>query len=119
MKSGYLAIAVLAMIAAVVLLSGCTSGPAANATVKPTVMPTVMPTVTTVPMAGDVDAGNATTGDATPWPEMKSGNNTSIINTSEGMQEVPNYMLAPNNTTGATVVASPVVSPVASPTAMP
>lgn len=116
MKSRYIAIAVVAMIAAVVLLSGCTSGPATNATIKATVMPTVAPTtvITSVPVSS-VDAAdlNATVG---PLPDIRSGNNTSIINTSEGMREVPNTMLAgANNTTMPTAVVSPVVSPTAMP----
>ena len=126
MKSGYIAIAVVAMIAAVTLLSGCTSGPAMNVTVTPTVMATVAPTAGVgVPMTGAVDAQNVSmTGTATPWPEILSGNNTSVINTSEGMKEVPNEMLAgiagvagvANNTTmGSDVAASPVVSPAAMP----
>ncbi|WP_424357775.1 hypothetical protein [Methanocella sp. MCL-LM] len=124
MKSGYIAIAVLAMIAAVTLLSGCTSGPGMNATVTPKVVATVTPTavVTTVPMAGDVDAQNMSMdATVTPWPEIRSGNNTSIINTSEGMREVPNEMLAgvANNTTGAPVVGGPIVSPTATPVVSP
>jgi hypothetical protein len=47
-----------------------------------------------------------------PMSDLRSGNNTSIINTSEGMREVPNSMLiGANNTTRATVVASPTAMP--------
>jgi len=100
MKSPYIAIAVVAMIAAVVLLSGCTSGPAMNATAKPTMVPTVIAN-TPIPVSGTSDMASSAniTGMATQWPDIISGNNTSIINTSEGMKEVPNTMLTGNNTT--------------------
>jgi hypothetical protein len=99
MKSAYIAIAVVAMIAAVVLLSGCTSGPGLNATAKPTIAPTVVAN-TSMPVAGtsDMASGANITGMATQWPDIISGNNTSVINTSEGMREVPNSMLAGNKT---------------------
>ncbi|WP_048198575.1 hypothetical protein [Methanocella arvoryzae] len=125
MKSGYIAIAVVAMITAVTLLSGCTSGPAMNATVTPTVMATVAPTAEVDGPMTSVDAQNVSmAGTVTPWPDVLSGNNTSIINTSEGMREIPNEMLAgvagvadvANDTTmGDDIAASPVVSPTAMP----
>lgn len=119
MKSAYIAIAMLAIIAAVVLLSGCTSGPASNATATATMKATVVPTV----VKGAVDTGGVdaagpagsvnTTGMSTPWPEIRSGNNTSVINTSEGMREVPNSDLAKyrNNTTAGNVTMTGNVTP--------
>lgn len=113
MKSAYIAIAVLAMIAAVVLLSGCTSGPATNATPNATLKPTKAPTSMPATSVGSVDssAGVASALNATQWPEIRSGNNTSIINTSAGMREVPNSMLAGANNTTASVAPLPTTPP--------
>lgn len=94
MKREYIAIAILVTVVASVLLSGCTSGPATNVTASPTLKPTLV-NKTMADLGQDVGAAAAAVGAnatqpvvGTPWPEMKSGNNTSILNTSAGMVEV-------------------------------
>ena len=68
-----IAVGILAVIIAIVMISGCTSGPATNATVKPSPMPVVNKTMTNVSDVG-ITGNNTTMPAVNPMPV--AGNNT-------------------------------------------
>ncbi|OPY26362.1 MAG: hypothetical protein A4E28_02562 [Methanocella sp. PtaU1.Bin125] len=88
-----LAVGMLALIVAIVTISGCTSGPATNATLTPTPAPIVNKTMTNVSDTGM--AGNNT---------GLTGNNTTLT----GVNPVATMV---NNTTKAPAAGSPTIPP--------
>ncbi len=73
MNRKFIAIGIIAVVVAIVMISGCTSGPATNATVKPSPMPVVNKTMTNVSDAG-IAGNNTTMPVANAMPA--AGNNT-------------------------------------------
>jgi hypothetical protein len=93
MDRKFLAIGILALIVAIVMISGCTSGPATNATLTPTPVPVVNKTMTNVSDTGM--AGNNT---------GLGGNNTTFT----GVAPIATMV---NNTTKTAAAGSPTIPP--------
>jgi PBP1b-binding outer membrane lipoprotein LpoB len=77
-----IAVGILAVIVAIVMISGCTSGPATNATVTPSPMPVVNKTMTNVTETG-IAANNTTfTGvESVPAPVNNTTKTTDVTST--------------------------------------
>ena len=122
MKSVYIAISVLAMIAAIMLLSGCTSGPATSPTANVTAPPLISPTTSAMAnMTGPVTGAGAMSDNpgtsdmainnsswmSSPGMISGSGNNTSVTGIATGMNVTANSTMAGNVTAKPTVASMP------------